>query len=557
MSAVVIPFGSGQQRQRSQGWRPDEIAEVYRVVDLLGRTGVAVSIDSGRTDEGDPWLVVLRDDTEDVVVHIARIDHKVVVASTASERVFSGPTLAETLRRVVGTEILVLPKGGALYLHPAALLAAFIATALTHATAGDTTGTNSGVPERSRTSPVDVVTVHQADTNQQSADPLPTPSRYDTPAFPQSVLATAVATVVLSVSIVGDDQFAQVTRDFLEALKATAPASPPSQQPEDQTGRTDYADGNAPEPLDGELGAVDVTGREAPLQQTLAEGSGEVSDTGVTLVRWFDLGTPRVDLQQTLTHDTLSGMDHPWLSTSEATGDVIARQQTAEGPMPALDPTAGLAAKLLGSSVAVSSSPVALRLSPASSVEGESSHVSDHPTPLLELSQFSFFRSGIENLGVFRFEDFKGAQVTDVHEDRAHPPVQGTFGGSGVPPTSPVGPESPGGGRTVIPYEASVETKALALSEFAFGSAHEVHVQPGVLASVRDRIVSNSFLEGVDRVIVFDAPSASADAFMLMPGVAMLRSNLAHDVIQPYAAPSVEFALSDGSTLRLLGMIDI
>ena len=44
---------------------------------------------------------------------------------------------------------------------------------------------------------------------------------------------------------------------------------------------------------------------------------------------------------------------------------------------------------------------------------------------------------------------------------------------------------------------------------------------------------------------------------MLMPGVAMLRSSLTHDVVQPAAVPAVEFALSDGSTLRLLGMIDI
>jgi len=42
-----------------------------------------------------------------------------------------------------------------------------------------------------------------------------------------------------------------------------------------------------------------------------------------------------------------------------------------------------------------------------------------------------------------------------------------------------------------------------------------------------------------------------------MPGVAMVRSSLTYDVMQPLAAPPVEFALSDGSTLRLLGMIDI
>ena len=178
MSAVVIPFVSSQPRQRSQGWRPDEIAEVYRVVDLLGRAGVAVSIDSGRTDEGEPWLAVLRDDTEDVVVHVARIDGRVIVASTASERVFSGPSLSETLRRVVGTEILILPKGGgaSLYLHPAALLAAVIATALTQATAGDTTGTDSIAQGRSDASTADGTPVSQSGTGPQPRDDLRSPA---------------------------------------------------------------------------------------------------------------------------------------------------------------------------------------------------------------------------------------------------------------------------------------------------------------------------------------------------------------------------------------------
>ena len=126
-----------------------------------------------------------------------------------------------------------------------------------------------------------------------------------------------------------------------------------------------------------------------------------------------------------------------------------------------------------------------------------------------------------------------------------------------VPAASPPDPVSPRGGATVIPYEATADEKALALSEFAYGRAHEVHAPPELLASVRGRIASNSFLEEVDRVIVFDAPSANADSFMLMPGVAMLRNGLTYDMLQPHAAPAVEFALSDGSTLRLLGMIDI
>jgi hypothetical protein len=576
MSAVVIPFASSQPRQRSQGWRPDEIAEVYRVVDLLGRAGVAVSIDSGRTDEGEPWLAVLRDDTEDVVVHVARIDGRVIVASTASERVFSGPSLSETLRRVVGTEILILPKGGgaSLYLHPAALLAAVIATALTQATAGDTTGTDSIAQGRSDASTADGTPVSQSGTGPQprddlrspaSVDSLPLPGRQDVPAYPQSVVATAVATVVLSVTLTGEEQFAQVEREFLEALRATLPAGTPAQPPEDRHGAADHAQADAASaiPLEGELSPASVAAGETPLHLAPTEGPVGVGEVGAAPLRaelphWPDLGLPTAGPQHALLYDGTSGADRPWVSDAQTAGDGFRAHEAAEGAALTYRDGTGGAAGLSGHPAAVHAPPAALRAVPASSHDAEASPTLDQASTLVEFSHLYFFRSGIEALGVFKFDDLLRPEVADVDEDGTPPHMQGSGGlGTAVSPTLHAGPEGLRPGGAPIPYEASAEAKALALSDFAYGSEHEVDATPEVLQSVRGRVASNSFLEGVDRVIVFDAPSANADIFMLMPGVAMIRSNLTYDVVQPLAAPPVEFALSDGSTLRLLGMIDI
>ncbi|MCC7268614.1 MAG: hypothetical protein IT546_14925, partial [Caulobacteraceae bacterium] len=55
----------------------------------------------GRTDEGDPWCV-LKDASEEVLVHVARIGGRFVVHSTASDIVEESPNLTVALERVFG-----------------------------------------------------------------------------------------------------------------------------------------------------------------------------------------------------------------------------------------------------------------------------------------------------------------------------------------------------------------------------------------------------------------------------------------------------------------------
>jgi len=133
LSANVFTFPG--RAKGPQPWTNDELAELYRVVDLLGRAGLSVATDMGMSDEGDPWFVFCRVDNEEVIAHFARIDGVFVAASIAVDETFRGANFRAIVDRMVSSQPLVVPAaspGSRLLLHPAVLLTAFVATALAH-----------------------------------------------------------------------------------------------------------------------------------------------------------------------------------------------------------------------------------------------------------------------------------------------------------------------------------------------------------------------------------------------------------------------------------------
>ncbi len=133
MSASVFAFPS--RVKGPQPWTNDELAELYRVVDLLGRAGLSVTTDMGMSDEGDPWFVFCRVDNDEVIAHFARIDGIFVAASIAVDETFRGANFRQIVDRMVSSQPLVMPRpdsGSKLFLHPAVMLTAFVATALAH-----------------------------------------------------------------------------------------------------------------------------------------------------------------------------------------------------------------------------------------------------------------------------------------------------------------------------------------------------------------------------------------------------------------------------------------
>lgn len=57
-----------------QDWSTQEIADFYRAHRLLAENGAGIGIDRGLSDEGEPWMVFFDIVSQDVFLHIARID---------------------------------------------------------------------------------------------------------------------------------------------------------------------------------------------------------------------------------------------------------------------------------------------------------------------------------------------------------------------------------------------------------------------------------------------------------------------------------------------------
>lgn len=139
MVAQILSFAAHPRSigPSSSDWTQAERAEFYRVTELLGRAGLPIVSETGLSDENEPWIVFLREDTGDVIAHIARIDGEFIAASVTTEDVFKGRDFRQVLDQIVQRQPLVLPAarhGQRLYMHPTAILTAFLVTALMHTT---------------------------------------------------------------------------------------------------------------------------------------------------------------------------------------------------------------------------------------------------------------------------------------------------------------------------------------------------------------------------------------------------------------------------------------
>lgn len=144
MNASVVSFRSFLRRDRVQKpetvpgpWTNQELAELYRISDTLGRAGMPVGTDSGLSDENEPWFVFFSPETGDVIAHFARIAGVYVAAAAGQDTPKRGTCFRDLVQQILDSQPLVLPqerdrsgKVTKLYMHPAVVLAAFVATAL-------------------------------------------------------------------------------------------------------------------------------------------------------------------------------------------------------------------------------------------------------------------------------------------------------------------------------------------------------------------------------------------------------------------------------------------
>jgi collagen type I alpha len=97
------------RRPSSCDWTQQELAEFYRVEDLLFRGGLAFTTDSGVSDRGDPWFVVCRADTEEVIAHFARIDREYVIVTNLYPGAARGGDFRALVCEVLESHSLTMP----------------------------------------------------------------------------------------------------------------------------------------------------------------------------------------------------------------------------------------------------------------------------------------------------------------------------------------------------------------------------------------------------------------------------------------------------------------
>lgn len=142
MSASVVSLANLLRPSKTQTgvpgpWTSQELAELYRIAEILGRAGMPVEMDSGLSDENEPWFVFFSPDTGDVIAHFARISGTYTAVSSASPHLLHDTCFRGLIEKIVDDQPLVLPSKPSgnvtrLFLHPTTVLAAFVATALVH-----------------------------------------------------------------------------------------------------------------------------------------------------------------------------------------------------------------------------------------------------------------------------------------------------------------------------------------------------------------------------------------------------------------------------------------
>lgn len=145
MNATILSIFAKSDRWVSvpRNWTTQEVAELYRVCEHLGQAGIRVIIDTGLSDEGEPWAVFEQCETGDVVVHIARIDGELIVSNGVSGEIYRGANFRALTSQMLEGAPLALPRFGAgsnVVMHPRVVLTAFVAATVVLAELARSTG---------------------------------------------------------------------------------------------------------------------------------------------------------------------------------------------------------------------------------------------------------------------------------------------------------------------------------------------------------------------------------------------------------------------------------
>lgn len=78
----ILSFGQFAREKKlplAQDWSNQELADFFRAHKLLVNNGASIGMDRGRSDVGEPWMVFYHTTSQDVFLHIARIDNRCIL----------------------------------------------------------------------------------------------------------------------------------------------------------------------------------------------------------------------------------------------------------------------------------------------------------------------------------------------------------------------------------------------------------------------------------------------------------------------------------------------
>ena len=135
MSAALLQLKPDQSPQK-RWWSNQELAEFYRVSDIMVQAGLEVESESGVSDEGEPWFVFVRSDTGEVIAHFAIIDGAFIAVSSVTQDLYRGTDIRNLIDQLVDRHPMMTPpsSNGKVVLHPSIILTAFVAAAFVAAT---------------------------------------------------------------------------------------------------------------------------------------------------------------------------------------------------------------------------------------------------------------------------------------------------------------------------------------------------------------------------------------------------------------------------------------
>jgi hypothetical protein len=127
MSSPIVTLSD--YRPGRGAWSQTEIAEFYRIGHLMGRLGWKLDIETGASDEGEPWLIFCDRASGEVVSHFARIDDGYVLDGAGLDAPLTGRSFRALLEQYVD-KIAHVPSASAISARAATTLAHPLASAV-------------------------------------------------------------------------------------------------------------------------------------------------------------------------------------------------------------------------------------------------------------------------------------------------------------------------------------------------------------------------------------------------------------------------------------------